>query len=346
MSNTPKALGFSLPAEWLPHAAVWTAWPHDDDYWFGYLEPVRQEFATFINTLAQFEPVQLLVHDEATAADAKARLTADQITYHQVPNRDLWLRDSGPIFVRRGEELALTNWEFNGWGHKFPADLDNQIPLHIAQILGGAMTFDTGIVMEGGSLEVNNQGICLSTRQCLLAPTRNPNLSATAIEQALQDYLGIQQVFWLEQGLEGDHTDGHIDMLARFVDDNTIVCAVCDDATDVNYEITQANLAKLQSYRNLAGHPFTIVPLPLPQNRLMLDGERLATSYVNFYIANGAVLVPIYGDPKDEEALAILQTLWGDRQVIGLSARTFIQGGGAFHCATQQQPGSGQKLGF
>ncbi|WP_337871187.1 agmatine deiminase family protein [Meiothermus sp.] len=347
---TPRALGFAMPAEWAPHAATWTAWPYDDEKWLGYLEPVRQEFAAFVNTLARFEPVHLVVNDEESERDAKARLSS-QVRFHRIPHDDLWLRDSGAIFVTHPPSpdhfppqggkggavhlpsVAPINWEFNGWGGKYAAQQDNQMPLHMARILG-AHLFHAGIVMEGGSLEINGEGVCLTTRQCLLSPERNPGLNEEELEGYLHQFLGIDNVVWLGDGLEGDHTDGHIDTLTRFTSPHTIVTAVCPDPDDPNHRPLQENLEIL---RSLGG--FRIVELPLPKNPLWLDSEtRLPLTYANFYIANGAVLVPIYGDPHDEQALEILRPLFPGREVIGLKSRYLITGGGSFHCVTQQQP--------
>jgi agmatine deiminase len=321
-----------MPAEWTAHTATWTAWPYDDEKWLGYLEPVRQEFAALVNTLAKFEPVHLLVNDEESEADAKRRLSGD-ITVHRIPHDDLWLRDSGGIFVRKNGRVAPVNWEFNGWGGKYPAYLDNQIPRHMARILGATL-FNAPIVMEGGSLEVNGLGIGLTTRQCLLSPGRNPGLDEEDLETYLRDYLGIDHLIWLGEGLEGDHTDGHVDTLTRFTDATTVVTAVCEDESDPNWRLLQENLEILESLG-----AFRIVKLPLPKNPLWLDAEtRLPSTYANFYILNGAVLVPQYGDPNDERALGILRPLFPGREVIGLSSRALITGGGSFHCVTQQQP--------
>jgi agmatine deiminase len=337
--TTLHDLGFSMPAEWAPHAATWTAWPFDDEKWVGYLEDVRREFAAFVNTLARFEPVHLLVADEESEQDARARLSGD-ITFHRLAHNDLWLRDSGAIFVTRpgpySQQVVPVNWEFNGWGRKYDCELDNQVPQYMARYLGGK-TIDAAVVMEGGSLEINGAGVCLTTRQCLLSPQRNPGLSQSQIEQSLLDYLGLEKILWLEEGLEGDHTDGHIDTITRFVDEQTIVTAICEDPEDANFKPLQANREALNRF-SVRGQPFEIVDLPLPKRRMELMGERLPPTYANFYIANGAVLVPIYGDPNDERALQILKPLFPDRQLIGLMARNLITGGGAFHCVTQQQP--------
>jgi agmatine deiminase len=347
MTRFPKELGFSMPAEWSPHAGVWMAFPADNTQWLGHLEEVRQEFAALIKTISIFESVHLIVRDEETELDARARLTAENVVFHRFAHNDVWLRDCAPIFVTKESEVAAVDWEFNGWGMKFEAELDNQIPDFVASYLEIPM-FKTGIVMEGGSLEVNGAGVALTTRQCLHSKFRNPNLFESDLEKALNDYLGIEKVLWLENGLEGDHTDGHIDTITRFVNETTIITSVCEDRSDANFQTMQDNLERLKTFTNLDGKPFEIFELPLPKNRLEhvgevaqsqgLLGERLPPTYANFYIANGAVIVPMYGDPNDGLALEILKPLFPNRKVIGLGSRAIINGGGSFHCVTQQQP--------
>ncbi len=246
-NRTPSQLGFRMPAEWQPHTSTWMAWPHDDEQWVGMLEPVRREFSTLVDTIARFEPVDLLVADDESDRDARSRLSAPAIRIHRVPHQDVWLRDSGPIFVSRKNHLVLVDWEFNGWGGKYPADLDNQIPTHVARILDSGPPHQPGIVMEGGSLDVNGQGLAITTRQCLLTPTRNPTLSERDLELALGQYLGIQEVVWLDDGLEGDHTDGHVDTITRFVDEGRIVTSICIDRSDPNHATLAENLERLQS---------------------------------------------------------------------------------------------------
>lgn len=336
MSQTPAQLGFRMPAEWQPHASTWMAWPHDDEQWIGMLEPVRREFTTLVDTIAGFEPVDLLVADDESERDARARLSASSIRLHRVPHQDLWLRDSGPIFVARDGDLLLVDWEFNGWGGKYPADLDNQIPTHVARILGSGEPYRPGVVMEGGSLEVNGLGIAITTAQCLLAPTRNPTMGDRAIALALEHGLGIRELVWLERGLEGDHTDGHIDTITRFVNENTIVTSVCADAADPNHATLAENLDTLQTL--VRRHRMSVVELPIPAGRVEFEGERLPLTYANFYIANGGVVVPTYGVAEDDRALEILRPLFPNRDVVAVSARALITGGGAFHCVTQQQP--------
>ena len=323
-----------MPAEWRPHAATWMAWPHDDEQWIGMLEPVRQEFTALVRAIAHDETVELLVADDESAADARARLGGLAIRLHRVPHQDLWLRDSGPIFVTRDSEVALVDWDFNGWGNKYPAQLDDEIPTHVARILGGVTPFHPGLVMEGGSLEVDGNGLAMTTRQCLLSPQRNPAATEASLEAALAQFLGISRVIWLDNGLEGDHTDGHIDTLTRFANATTIVTSVCDDAHDPNHDVLASNLEVLHR----AAGAFSIVELPVPTGRVEFDGARLPLTYANFYLTNRSVLVPVYGAREDTAALEILTPLFPGRDVIGLPARALITGGGAFHCVTQQQP--------
>jgi agmatine deiminase len=335
---SPAALTFSMPAEWSPHEATWMAWPHNEELWVGgHLEATRGEFAQFINTLAKYERVELLIANTECEEDAKRRLRGN-VRFHKIDYSDVWLRDSGPIFVKNpaGENL-ITDWEFNGWGNKFDSAPDNKIPCAVASVLGASFV-SPGIVMEGGSLEVNEKGVMLSTKQCLLSKERNPTLSEGEIEQALRSYLGATKIIWLGDGLENDHTDGHIDTITRFANSKTIVTCVCEDMRDPNYLTMQANLEVLMSATDGDGNPFSIVQLPLPVNRLELEGERLAPTYANFYICNGAVIVPQYDDPNDARALEILTPLFPGRDLIGLPGRALITGGGSFHCVTQQQP--------
>lgn len=337
-TRTPERLGFRMPGEWTPHASTWMAWPHDDVQWCGWLEPVRREFAVLVDAIAGSEPVDLLVHDEESEADARRRLGSGAIRLHRVPHNDVWVRDSGPLFVTRENETALVRWEFNGWGGKYPAELDAEIPAHIARLLGHAEPFRPGLILEGGSIEVNGAGLGITTRQCLLSPRRNPGAEEKTIETALKDYLGVTRVIWLDRGLEGDHTDGHVDTLTRFVGPTTIVTSVCGDTSDPNHETLAANLDVIKRESGRSEVPFTVIEVPVPAGRVEFEGERLPLTYVNFFIANSIVVVPVYGVPEDEKALEILRPLFPDRIVTGLPARSLITGGGAFHCVTQQQP--------
>lgn len=342
--DLPVSQGFAMPAEWTEHEATWTSWPFDDALWCGHLAGVREEMTQLVTTIARFERVNLNVRGEETEKDAKRRLEeagADlgAIHFHRVPLNDIWFRDNGPLFIRNGAgQVALTDWEFNAWGEKYhPYDDDNRAPRRVAEILG-MKRYRVDKVMEGGALELDGSGICLTTRSCLLNQRRNPNLSQDEIEALLHDYLAVKHVIWLEGGLEGDHTDGHIDTIVRFTDASTIVCAVEEDEDDANFATMTRNLQALRSLRGKQGEPYRLAELPLPERRMELDGQRLPPSYANFYIGNGFVVVPLYDDTKDQQALDILRPLFPGREVIGLMAKELITGGGAFHCVTQQQP--------
>lgn len=342
--KTPLEFGFRMPAEWEPHEATWTSWPFDDDLWEGFLEETRADFAGMVAVIARFEKVIINVRDEETERDARARLQAagvdfGNITFNPLPLDDVWFRDNGPLFVRdRHGRVALTDWEFNAWGGKYaPWDDDNAAPARLAELLN-MKRFDIPFVMEGGALEINSEGVCLTTRSCLQSQERNPELDEPAIEKLLQDNLGVRNVVWLEEGLEGDHTDGHIDTITRWVDDRTIVTSTEEDTDDPNHRVMLLNLERLKSLRDPRGEPYRVVELPLPARRMELLGTRLALSYANFYIGNGFVVVPTYQDVNDGRALEILRGLFPGREVIGANATGLITGGGAFHCVTQQQP--------
>ncbi len=342
--TSPHELGFAMPPEWAAHAATWTSWPFSDALWEGQLEAVRDEFAALVATIARLEPVMLNVRDEDTEQDAKRRLeVADaplaNVTFHRVPLNDVWFRDNGPLFIKNNDgQVALTDWGFNAWGEKYsPWDDDDRVPAAVAETLQ-MRRFSFPIIMEGGSLELNGQGVCLTTRSCLLSPKRNSGMSEGELETVLRDGLGIKQVVWLGRGLEGDHTDGHIDTIVRFTDDRTIVCSVDEDETDANFAPMQANLEVLENLRGADGRPYNVVELPLPKERLEFGGVRLPPTYANFYVGNGFVVVPQYGDENDGRALEVLKPLFPGREMIGLSSRALITGGGSFHCVTQQQP--------
>lgn len=344
-TGLPRDFGYRMPAEWAPHTATWMSWPFDEDMWFGELQAVRTAYTALVTTLARFEPVQLIVRDaEARRTAAAALQGVSGVTLHEIPLDDVWMRDNGPLFVtssRTEAPLSFVKWEFNSWGEKYLWQLDNEVPHVMGQLLN-LPYFSVPVIMEGGSLDINGRGACLTTEQCLLSPKRNPHLDKSALENLLRDYLGIEQLVWLKLGLEGDHTDGHIDTITRFTDERTVVTSICQDSSDVNYERMQENLDVLRSVRLGGKDPLRIIELPLPERPLYLeDGTRLPPTYANFYIANQVVVVPQYDDPADASALAILKQVFRDREVIGLRSRAIIQGGGSFHCMTQQQPRAG-----
>lgn len=340
-SPKPAELGYRWPAEWEPHTSTWVSWPHNRNSWPGYFDDVPEEFAQFVRTLAQFEPVNIEAGGAEVLAEAR-RLVGHlpNVHIHNFPTNDAWCRDHGPIFLAGPRTLppALIDWEYNAWGGKYPPfDLDNASPSRIAALLKRER-FIPGIVLEGGAIEGNGQGTILTTEMCLLNPNRNANLGRTEIEGYLRDYLGAKKVLWLSGGeIEGDDTDGHIDQLARFINPTTIVAASCDNPSDANYEPLRENLKQLRAMTNQAGRPLTIVELPLPRP-LYCDGQRLPAGYCNFLIVNGGVIVPQFGDLNDSRAIEILQALMPAHRVVGSPSLNLIWGLGSFHCLSQQEP--------
>jgi agmatine deiminase len=344
---TPASLGYRMPAEWEPHAATWFTWPRPEGISFpDKYDTVPPVYAELIKQLVRVEEVHINVWDDKKEAGARDALLAfrtplARVHFHHFPAYEPWCRDHGPIFLVREREgrreRAIVDWGYNAWGGKYPPfDLDDAVPQHVAQ-LRDLPLFSPGIVMEGGSLDVNGQGSLLTTEACLLNPNRNPNLTKTQIEQSLKDYLGVRQVLWLGDGIIGDDTDGHVDDIARFTDPETIVTVVEEDPADENYEILRENLERLRAFRDLRGQPFRVVTVPMP-GRIQHEEQRLPASYANFYIANGIVLVPTYRSPNDARAIGTLQTLFPDRQIIGIDSTELIWGLGSFHCISQQEP--------
>jgi agmatine deiminase len=344
---TPKALGYRMPAEWEPHASTWLTWPRPDGISFpGHYETIPPVYAQLIRHLAEGEDVNINVWDGKMEASVRAILASEgtplkSVKFHYFPAYEPWCRDHGPIFLVRERnerrERAIVDWGYNAWGGKYPPyDLDDAIPQHVAK-LRDLPLFSPGIVMEGGSLEVNGRGTLLTTSACLLNPNRNPHLSKVEIENYLRDYLGVDQVLWLGEGIVGDDTDGHIDDLTRFINPTTLVTVVEEDSTDANYAILQENLERLKSFRDLDGKSFRIIPLPTP-GVIEREGQRLPASYANFYISNRSVIVPTYRHKNDKAALQILQAEFPGRRVIGVDSTELIWGLGSFHCITQQEP--------
>ncbi len=334
-----------MPAEWEPHRATWLAWPHNRETWPDQLEIVRDLWTQMIRPLSAEEEVCLLVNDEEVHAEARERLrragaVMERVSTYRIPTVDVWIRDCGPTFiVRKGETepLALNDWIFNAWGQKYESYLrDDSVAKEVAA-LRRVPAFERGIVLEGGSIDVNGCGTCLVTEQCLLNPNRNPHLSRQQIEEALWDHLGAGRVIWLGQGIAADDTDGHVDDIARFVNPTTVVCALEKEPRDENYVLLQENYERLQGTTDQDGRKITLVPLPMP-GPVVYEGTRLPASYANFYVANGVVLVPAYDHPNDTVALGILAELFPGRKVLGLPCAPLVIGLGAIHCVTQQEP--------
>jgi agmatine deiminase len=335
-----------MPAEWEPHRGTWLSWPHKVASWPGKFERVPAIFATLARHLAEHEEVHINVAGPALEAEAAKALQAAgadprRIFFHHHPTNDAWCRDHGPIFVHREaggrREQAILDWGYNAWGGKYPPyDLDDVIPRRIAKELG-LPVIEPGIILEGGSIDVNGRGALLTTEACLLNPNRNPQLDRDRIEGYLRAYLGVSHILWLGDGIAGDDTDGHVDDLTRFVSPDTVVTVVEEDPADENYEPLQENLERLHGMTDQDGMPLRVMTLPMPRP-LYQDGQRLPASYANFYIANGLVMLPTYDPDRDDEAAATLQTLFPDRQIVGVDCTDLVWGLGAFHCVTQQWP--------
>ncbi len=348
-NKTPAQLGYRMPAEWEPHAATWLSWPRREGISFPesfdrVLPVLRAMVEALINNGqagSDSEQVCINVCNGAHEAEARAILDAlpqEFITYYEIPTNEPWCRDHGPIFLTRdaNPKLAIVDWDYNAWGNKYPPfDLDEVVPTRIAEILK-APVFYPRMILEGGSIEGNGAGALLTSESCLLNRNRNPNLSRDEIDRRLRDYLGVREILWLGDGIEGDDTDGHIDDLARFVSETKVVTVVEENSDDVNYKPLQENLARLREMR-IGNRKIDIVILPMPK-KLVREGQRLPASYANFYIANTCVLVPTFADPADQIALSILRDCFPNRRVIGIDCRELIWGLGTFHCLTQQQP--------
>ncbi len=341
--DTPRNRGFLMPAEWEPHEAVWLSWPHNP-VTFPDIPAVEEAYFELILQLHASERVEVFVPSAVTHRRVRSRLREmgadlDRIVLHTNEYSDVWIRDYGPSFVinRALGETAMVRWEFNAWGNKYEDQLrDSRIPKIINRWMN-LPVFEPGIVLEGGSIDVNGRGTVLTTRACLLNPNRNSHLTADQIEECLRDYLGIEKVIWLNDGIIGDDTDGHIDDIARFVGPSTVVCAYEPDVADANHPALHDNYEILRQSSDQDGRPLTVIKLPMPAP-VEADGERYPASYTNFYIGNTVVIVPVFGDPHDEEALRILEGLFPDRKVVGINARALVEGYGTFHCASQQQP--------
>jgi agmatine deiminase len=356
MGKTPRELGFRMPAEWETHEGTWIGWPQNASDWPGKFGAIPWVYAEIVRILSQREQVHILVNGEAQQRRAtgilmRAGANLAQVSFHQWPTNRVWLRDSGPIFLRNVTGgTAIADWKFNAWAKYDDWQLDDQVPVQVAELLSlqrwqPAIALADGsehrLVLEGGSIDVNGAGTLITTEECLLSEVqqRNPGVSRERLEQAFHDYLSIDRVLWLDRGVAGDDTHGHVDDITRFVGSSTIVTAVEPNTADDNHAPLAENLARLKASRTPDGKQWTIVELPLPQP-VVFRGQRLPASYANFYIANGLVLVPTFHDPSDRVALGILAEVFPDREVIGIHSVDLVWGLGTLHCMTQQQPAS------
>ena len=343
------AEGFRMPAEWSTQEAVWLSWPVDDPrHWGGSKrDSIHAKFAEIAAAISRHEIVRINApiknHASIIAACGRAKAVPERVELFDHPHNDVWCRDHGPIFVKHhaSGEVAVTDWEFNAWGGKFPPwDLDNAIPSRIATSLG-KRRFNGGMILEGGAIEVNGRGQLLTTEAVLLNPNRNPQLDRATIEQKLREGLGVTDILWLKQGIVGDDTDGHIDDLARFIDETTILACVESSSQSANRAVLDDNLARLRSFHGPNERPFDVIEIPLPE-ACEIPGWRLPVlpaSYVNFLIVNGGVLVPTFRQHKnDDRALGMIRELFPGREVTGIDCLELVEEGGTLHCISQQQP--------
>jgi agmatine deiminase len=375
VADSPKQLGYRMPAEWEPHEGTWLSWPHSARTWVGNFGPIPHVFAEMVKGLVTGENVHISVRDEFSAQSVRKLLKehgadSERVKFYNIPTDDAWARDHGPVFIVRdgaGKDgkrpssrneavkdgtssavlprLAMVHWNFNAWGGKYPPwDDDDAVPERIAEILK-IPCYRPRMILEGGSIEVNGRGTLLTTESVLLNPNRNPTMTKKQIEARLEEYLAATNIIWLGDGIVGDDTDGHIDDLSRFVNETTVVTVVEDDKDDVNYRALNENWERLQGVKDQDGKKLEIVKLPTPgkvfrgeQHADRPAEERLPASYANFLIANDAVLVPIFGHENDKKALGILADFFPGRKMIGINCKDLVGGYGAIHCVTQQQP--------
>jgi agmatine deiminase len=343
---TPKQLGYYFPAEFAPHSATWLSWPHKEASWPGKIRTIFPYYCQFIKELTKGEKVCINVNDEAMKNFAIGHLQNADVDLSKVefffhPTNDAWCRDHGPAFLINPDAIKnkkiIVDWDYNAWGNKYPLyDLDDVIPTLIGKHYNIPVYYPK-IIMEGGSVEFNGKGTILTSTACLLNPNRNPHLNQQQIEKYLCDYYGAEQILWVNDGIVGDDTDGHIDDTVRFTNEDTVLTVVEENKNDENHKLLQDNLQQLKKMRLLNGKQLNIVELPMP-DAVIYDEQRLPASYANFYIANHAVIVPIFNCAKDDTALQIIQSCFPERIIVGIDSTEIIWGLGSFHCMSQQEP--------
>lgn len=343
--QTPKSLGYSFPAEFAQHDAIWLSWPHKEESWPGKIASIYPSYCAFVKTVALTENVNINVGSDKMRQGAikmleLAGVDMNKVQFYLHPTNDAWCRDHGPSFLTRNHPehpKAIVDWNINAWGGKYPPyDLDDVIPTRIAEQLNLPI-FYPEIIMEGGSVDFNGAGTVITSTCCLLNENRNPHLNQAEIEQYLGDYYGIEQVLWVSEGIVGDDTDGHIDDTVRFVNEDTVLTVVESNVLSENYDLLQKNLKELKAMRLANGRQLNIVELPMPTD-VIYEGQLLPASYANFYISNGHIIVPTYQCAKDDQAMQIIQSCFPTRTVVGIDSTDIIWGLGSFHCLSQQEP--------
>ncbi len=343
--STPKSLGYYFPAEFALHASTWLSWPHKEASWPGKIQTIFPSYVQFIKELSHVELVNINVCDETMQQEATEMLLAaavdtSRVHFHLHPTNDAWCRDHGPAFLLNKHDAskkAIVDWNYNAWGNKYPPyDLDDVIPTLIGEKMG-LPVFNPGIIMEGGSVDFNGAGTVITSTACLLNPNRNPHLNQQQIEQYLLDYYGQDQVLWVDEGIIGDDTDGHIDDTVRFINEDTVITVIEENKLDENYALLQHNLKQLKEMRLLNGKQLNIIEIPMPDSVIWED-QMLPASYANFYIANNLVVVPTYRSKKDDQVIQLLESCFPGRRVVGIDSTDIIWGLGSFHCLSQQEP--------
>ncbi len=331
-----------MPAEWEKQSATWLSWPSNQKLWPGHYDLVPPKFAEFAAVISKFQPVKinasgkLKLEAEKLLKEARADLSVIELV--DIPTDDVWCRDHGPIFIKNDQtgELTITDWEFHGWGGKFEASLDNQVPQKIAKHLG-LKCFSFAFELEGGGIEVTGDGRLLTTEAVQNNPNRAEGRNDDAFHQAIKEGLAIDEILWIGEGLDNDDTDGHIDNLARFISSESIVAVTEQNSDSPNFHRLQINLERLGQMKSKSGSKFNVIPLPLPEP-IHLAGRDLPPSHANFLIVNDGVLVPLYGQKSDDLAMGILQDCFPKHKVVGIDCRVLLIEGGALHCLSQQQP--------
>jgi agmatine deiminase len=333
-----------MPAEWEAQQAIILSWPHNKETWPSQLDGVILTYLKIIKEIAEHQQVWLNVNSEQIKIEVQRLLTLYCIKQSNVhllviPTYDVWARDYGPVYIVQDSNRIITDWEFNSWGGKYSPQyfLDSDVPQLIALHMEEKL-IQTDFILEGGSIDVNGSGTLITTKSCLLNPNRHSVVNSNTIEEKLKCYLGIKKVLWLDAALVGDDTDGHIDNLVRFVDTSTVVCVQEKNSKDENYESLRQLFLDLKSMTDQDGIPLKVIPLQMPK-KVMFDGDRLPASYGNFLITNRKVLVPTYQSPKeDRDAICVLQSLFPERQVVGIDCVDLVYGLGSIHCISQQVP--------
>ena len=342
---TPRDLGYHFPAEWHPHRATWLSYPHSDSYsWPGTLDRIFPFYNQFIKELTKGEQVCINVRDKSLMDHVKKELSENgtdpsRVSFYLHPTNDSWCRDHGPAFLLRPSSenpKAIVSWRYNAWGDKYDHDLDELIPRRIGEALN-LNVYYPNIVMEGGAVDFNGAGTLITTTQCLLHENRNPHLLQHEIEEYLREFYGVEQILWLDEGIEGDDTNGHIDDITRFFSPDGLVTMVESNKKEFNHGVLNENLRKLKSFRLLNGKQPDIAEIPMP-TPVIYEEQRLPASYANFYIANNRVIVPTFRCKEDDRAMRVLQECFPTREIVGIDSVEIIWGLGSFHCLPQQEP--------